>query len=348
MLNSQLLEVNHLKVAFPLDEGVVTAVEDVSFNMRRGEVLGVVGESGCGKSVTAQAIMRILPTPGRIEQGEILLHRPDGSITDVAKLSQTSKAIRQVRGKEMAMIFQEPMNSFSHLYTIGNQMIEAVRLHQKIKESEARALVIRMLEKVGIPNAARRIDNYPFEFSGGMRQRAMIAQALCNNPSLLIADEPTTALDVTIQAQILQLMRDLQKEMGTSIIFITHNLGVVAQIANRVAIMYLGLVVEEGSVRDIFNHPMHPYTANLLRAIPTIGKTTGKRLVSIQGNVPSPFERPTGCPFHPRCDRAMPGRCDVEIPEMKPMGEQHRVRCLLYGTGEPESVFKEGSYDRQS
>jgi oligopeptide/dipeptide ABC transporter ATP-binding protein len=285
--------------------------------------------------------MRILPPPGRIDQGEILLYRPDGSITDVAQLSQTSKGIRQVRGKEMAMIFQEPMNSFSHLYTIGNQMIEAVLLHQKINEAKARTLVIRMLEKVGIPNAARRIDNYPFEFSGGMRQRAMIAMALCNNPSLLIADEPTTALDVTIQAQILQLMRDLQKEMSTSIIFITHNLGVVAQIADRVAIMYLGLVVEEGSVRDIFNNPKHPYTTNLLRAIPTIGKTTGKRLVSIQGNVPSPFERPGGCPFHPRCEKAIPGRCNMETPGMTQIGEQHRVRCLLYSAGQPEPANQE-------
>jgi oligopeptide/dipeptide ABC transporter ATP-binding protein len=343
MNNPLLLEVNHLKVTFPLDEGVVTAVEDVSFNVRRGEVLGVVGESGCGKSVTAQAIMRILPTPGRIDQGDILLHRPDGGITNVAQFRQTSKYIQEVRGKEMAMIFQEPMNSFSHLYTIGNQMIEAVLLHQKLSKTTARELVIRMLEKVGIPNAARRIDNYPFEFSGGMRQRAMIAMALCNNPSLLIADEPTTALDVTIQAQILQLMRDLQKEMGTAIIFITHNLGVVAQIANRVAIMYLGQVVEEGSVRDIFNNPKHPYTANLLRAIPTIGKTTGKRLVSIQGVVPSPFERPTGCPFHPRCEHMLPGRCDAEAPGMTQLGEAHAVRCLLYGASEPEPILNKGA-----
>jgi len=331
--NSVLLEVKNLRVTFPLDEGVVTAVEDVDFNLHRGEVLGVVGESGCGKSVTAQAIMRILPNPGRIDRGEILLHRPDGRITDLAAFKQTSREVRQVRGKEIAMIFQEPMNSFSHLYTIGNQMIEAVLLHQKISKQAARELVIQMLEKVGIPNAARRIDNYPFEFSGGMRQRAMIAMALCNNPSLLIADEPTTALDVTIQAQILQLMRDLQRETDMSIIFITHNLGVVAQIANRIAIMYLGLVVEEGPVRDIFNNPRHPYTANLLLAVPTIGKTTGKRLVSIQGNVPSPFERPAGCPFHTRCEKFIPGRCDKEVPRMTMVGERHRVRCLLYDDG---------------
>lgn len=325
-----LLDVKNLQVVFPLDEGNVVAVEDVDFNLHCGEVLGVVGESGCGKSVTAQAIMRIIPTPGRIEKGEILLTRPDGHVVDLAKLKSTSKEIREIRGKEIAMIFQEPMNSFSPLYTIGNQLTEAILLHQKISKEDARDLAIKMLEKVGIPNAARRIDNYPFEFSGGMRQRAMIAQALSNNPSLLVADEPTTALDVTIQAQILQLMRNLQKETGTSIIFITHNLGVVAQIANRIAIMYLGQVVEEGPVRDIFYDPRHPYTQNLLRAVPTIGKTTGKRLVSIKGSVPSPFERPAGCPFHPRCEKAIQGRCDQDAPQMIQINEQHRVRCLQY------------------
>jgi len=324
-----LLDIHGLKVTFKLDEGLVSAVEDVDIQLRRGEVLGVVGESGCGKSVTAQAIMRIIPHPGRIEQGQILLNRP-GGVVDLAQYKSTSPEIRQIRGKEIAMIFQEPMNSFSPLYTIGNQLIEAVLLHQKISRKAAREQTIQMLEKVGIPNAARRIDNYPFEFSGGMRQRAMIAQALCNNPSLLIADEPTTALDVTIQAQILQLMRNLRSETGAAIIFITHNLGVVAQIADRIAIMYLGQVVEEGAVRDIFNHPQHPYTANLLRAIPTIGKTTGKRLVSIQGSVPGPFERPGGCPFHPRCEKAMP-ECSSVRPEMVVVGDRHRARCLLLG-----------------
>lgn len=325
-----LLDVKNLQVVFSLDEGQVTAVEDVNFNLRRGEVLGVVGESGCGKSVTAQAIMRIIPTPGRIEQGEILLTRSGGKVVDLARLKPTSKEIREIRGKEIAMIFQEPMNSFSPLYTIGNQLTEAILLHQKISKQAARELAIKMLEKVGIPNAAKRIDNYPFEFSGGMRQRAMIAQALSNDPSLLVADEPTTALDVTIQAQILHLMRQLQEETGTSIVFITHNLGVVAQIADRIAIMYLGQIVEEGAVRDIFYDPRHPYTQNLLRAVPTIGKTTGKRLVSIQGSVPSPFERPSGCPFHPRCEKVSMGRCDQEAPQMIQVGERHRVRCLQY------------------
>ncbi len=334
-----LVEINNLKVQFPLDEGAVTAVEDVSFSVQPGEVLGVVGESGCGKSVTAQAIMRIIPSPGRIARGEILLARRNGQVLDLAGLRATGRELRQVRGKEVAMIFQEPMNSFSPLYTIGNQLAEAILLHQRISKSEARALAVRMLERVGIPNAAKRIDAYPFEFSGGMRQRAMIAQALSNNPSLLIADEPTTALDVTIQAQILQLMRDLQRETGASIIFITHNLGVVAQIANRIAIMYLGLVVEQGTVRDIFYRPKHPYTRNLLRAVPTIGKTTGKRLISIQGSVPSPFERPRGCPFHPRCEHAVAGVCEVETPERIGVGDGHEVRCVLYRpAGQPGSA----------
>lgn len=323
-----LLDVKNLKVSFQMDEGRVTAVEDISFQLFKGEVLGVVGESGCGKSVTAQAIMQIIPSPGFIENGNILLHRTEGQVVDIARLKPSASEIREIRGKEIAMIFQEPMNSFSPIYTIGNQIIEAILLHQKISKKEARQLAIGMLQKVSIPNAERRIDNYPFEFSGGMRQRAMIAQALCNNPSLLIADEPTTALDVTIQAQILQLMRDLQRDTGTSIIFITHNLGVVAQIATRIAIMYLGLVVEIGTVREIFYDPKHPYTTNLLRAIPTIGKNSGKRLVSIQGSVPSPFERPQGCPFHPRCEKMIPGRCDIEHPEMTQVSAEHFVRCL--------------------
>lgn len=328
--SSTLLELKNLRVVFPLDEGNVVAVEDVSLELRRGEVLGMVGESGCGKSVTAQAIMRIIPTPGKIEKGEILFVRTNDEIVNIANLNPNGREIRSICGKEIAMIFQEPMNSFSPLYTIGNQLMEAVLLHQKVSKSEARRIVTELLERVGIPNAEQRIGNYPFEFSGGMRQRAMIAMALCNNPSLLIADEPTTALDVTIQAQILQLMRNLQKETGASIIFITHNLGVVAQIANRIAIMYLGQVVEEGSVRDIFNDPKHPYTANLLRAIPTIGKTSGKRLISIQGSVPSPFERPPGCAFHPRCEKFIPGVCDVETPQNLKVGEMHLVRCHLY------------------
>jgi len=327
--NNTLLEVKELWVSFPLDEGLVQALHGVSLSIKTGKVLGVVGESGCGKTVTAQSIMRIIPRPGRIDTGQILLHRSNGVI-DLAQLNPAGEEICQIRGKEIAMVFQEPMSSFSPVHTIGNQIIEAILLHQRVGKKEARARAIELLDRVGIPNASKRIDDYPFEFSGGMRQRAMIAMALSCNPALLIADEPTTALDVTIQAQILELMRDLQREFGMAIMFITHNLGVIAQIADEVAIMYLGKVVEEGSVREIFHNPKHPYTFNLLRAIPRIGKTSGQRLFSIRGGVPGPFERPRGCAFHPRCDEILPGRCDVDDPPVIQLDKDHKVRCFLY------------------
>jgi oligopeptide/dipeptide ABC transporter ATP-binding protein len=331
--NSLLLEIKDLRVSFPLDEGVVQAVDGVSLSIKPGHVMGIVGESGCGKTVTAQSIMRIIPRPGRIDAGQVLFHCSRGAsgdaVIDLAQLPPTGRQIRQIRGREIAMVFQEPMSSFSPLHTVGNQLVEAVLLHSRASKQEARARVVEMLDRVEIPNAARRIDEYPFEFSGGMRQRAMIAMALSCNPSLLIADEPTTALDVTIQAQILNLMRDLQREMGMAVMFITHNLGVIAQIADEVAIMYLGKVVEEGPVREIFHHAVHPYTFNLLRAIPRIGKTSGQRLFSIEGMVPSPFERPPGCAFHPRCNRMTPGRCDVDAPPVVELGNGHSVRCFL-------------------
>jgi peptide/nickel transport system ATP-binding protein len=333
-----LLELVDLRVSFPLDEGVVQAVDGVSLTLKRGRVLGVVGESGCGKTVTAQTILRIVPPPGRIDSGQILLNKvkssSDHSVVtesvDLAQLNPTGRQIREIRGKEVAMIFQEPMSSFSPLHTIGNQLMEAVLLHQDVPKAQARAIIVDLLEKVGISNAERRVDQYPHEFSGGMRQRAMIAMALSCSPSLLIADEPTTALDVTIQAQILDLMGGLQEEMGMAIMFITHNLGVIAQIADEIAIMYLGKVVEHGSTYDIFDKPRHPYTVNLLRAIPHIGKTTGQRLFAIQGMVPSPFERPRGCAFHPRCDQMIAGRCDVEVPGITGVENGHTVACFLY------------------
>jgi peptide/nickel transport system ATP-binding protein len=334
--NDLLLEIRGLRVSFPLDEGVVQAVDGVDLSIKPGHVMGVAGESGCGKTVTAQSIMRIVPRPGRIDAGQILFYRAEDpsrygiiDVTDITDLHPTGTQIRQIRGQEIAMVFQEPMSSFSPLHTIGNQIMEAVRLHSRATKQEARARAIEMLDRVGIPNATRRIDDYPFEFSGGMRQRAMIAMALCCGPSLLIADEPTTALDVTIQAQILDLMRDLEQDIGMAIMFITHNLGVIAQIADEVAIMYLGKIVEEGPVREIFHNPRHPYTSNLLRAIPRIGKTSGQRLFSITGVVPSPFERPQGCAFHPRCDKMIPGRCDVDAPTVVELGNDHTVRCFL-------------------
>jgi peptide/nickel transport system ATP-binding protein len=341
MNNDVLLEIKDLKISFPLDEGFVRAVEGVSLTVRRGEVLGVVGESGCGKTVTAQSILRIIPAPGRIDSGQILFRPPGASassngqgVIDIAKVNPTGPQIREIRGKDIAMIFQEPMSSFSPVHTIGSQIMEAILLHQPVTPEQARQKTIELLRLVGIPGAEQRVDNYPHQFSGGMRQRAMIAMALSCNPSLLIADEPTTALDVTIQAQILDLMRDLQKRIGMAVMFITHNLGVIAQIADTVAIMYLGQVVEYGPVREILRNPKHPYTVDLLRAVPRLGKTARQRLVAIEGSIPSPFERPSGCPFHPRCSRMMPGRCEVHIPDLTQLDEQHSVRCLLY---EPEN-----------
>src|SRR5215207_5805774 len=299
-----LLEIKDLRVSFPLDEGTVRAVEGVNLTMRRGEVLGVVGESGRGKSITAHSVLRIIPQPGRIDSGQILFHSPERSgangngVVDLARLDPTGSEIRSIRGKDIAMIFQEPMSSFSPVHTIGSQVMEAILLHQSVTQEEARKKTIELLRLVGISGAEQRVDNYPHQFSGGMRQRAMIAMALSCNPSLLIADEPTTALDVTIQAQILELMRGLQKRLGMAVMFITHNLGVIAQIADTVAIMYLGQVVEYGPVREILRNPKHPYTVELLRAVPRLVKTSVLRLVSIEVSIPSPFERPSGCPFH--------------------------------------------------
>ncbi|HSL30348.1 MAG TPA: ABC transporter ATP-binding protein [Anaerolineales bacterium] len=335
------MEIKDLRVSFPLDEGMIRAVEGVNLTIRRGEVLGVVGESGCGKSITAHSILRIIPHPGRIDTGQILFHPPapasgkENGVIDLAHLNPTGAAIRNIRGKDIAMIFQEPMSSFSPVHTIGSQIMEAVLLHQPVTREQARRMTIELLRLVGISGADQRVDNFPHQFSGGMRQRAMIAMALSCNPALLIADEPTTALDVTIQAQILELMRGLQKRLGMAIMFITHNLGVIAQIADTVAIMYLGQVVEYGSVREILRNPKHPYTVDLLRAVPRLGKTAGQRLVAIEGSIPNPFERPSGCPFHTRCSRMMPGRCEVYMPDVTHIDDQHTVRCLLY---EPERL----------
>jgi peptide/nickel transport system ATP-binding protein len=316
-------------------------VEGVDLTVHRGEVLGIVGESGCGKSVTAQSILRIIPQPGRIDTGQILYH-PSGQSTengnwvvDLASLNPTGSEIRNIRGKDIAMIFQEPMSSFSPVHTIGSQIAEAVLIHQNVTKAKAREMTIELLRLVGISGADERVDNFPHQFSGGMRQRAMIAMALSCNPALLIADEPTTALDVTIQAQILDLMRGLQKRLGMAIMFITHNLGVIAQIADTVAIMYLGKVVEYGPVREILRNPKHPYTVDLLRAVPRLGKTARQHLVAIEGSIPSPFQRPDGCPFHPRCSQAMAGRCEIQMPVITQLDNRHSVSCLLYEQEKP-------------
>ncbi len=332
----ELIRIRNLKVTFPLDEGTVQALDGVNLSIKKGKVLGVVGESGCGKSITARSILRIIPEPGRIDEGEIWLRTKIGSsddseqVIDLAKIDPSSELMRQVRWGEISMVFQEPMTSFSAYHTLGDQIGEALLVHRNVSKNEARQLTIEMLERVGIPNASTRIHQYPHEFSGGMRQRAMIAMALICRPSLLIADEPTTSLDVTIQAQMLELMQDLRRDFGSSIMFITHNLGVIAQIADEVSIMYLGKVVEHGGVLDIFDDPKHPYTIDLLNAIPKITGQKKERLVAIEGTIPSPFERVSGCPFHPRCSRVIQGVCETETPPLVDFGNGHVAVCHLY------------------
>jgi peptide/nickel transport system ATP-binding protein len=327
-----LLEIENLRVCVDVEGVSLTIIDDVSLSLKAGEILALVGESGCGKSVTAHSIMRLLPKMLKIESGQIVWRSPkQGKAVDIARLDPRGIEIRRIRGDEIAMIFQEPMSSFSPLHTIGNQVMEVIRIHRKVNKKEARAVAVEMLDKVGISDPNRVVDQYPHEFSGGMRQRAMIAKALSCSPALLIADEPTTALDVTIQAQVLSLMHDLQSEFGMAIIFITHDLGVVAQVADKVAIMYLGKIVEQGDTREIFANPKHPYTVNLLEAIPRLGRIEDRRtLIPIQGSVPSLFERPTGCPFVMRCSRAIADRCAASVPALLPVSRDHQVACFLH------------------
>jgi peptide/nickel transport system ATP-binding protein len=325
-----LLSVRNLRTSFFQDEGVTKAVDGASFDVFAGKTLGIVGESGCGKSVTAQSILRIVDHPGRIVDGEIILTRTDGSQIDLVKLKASSREIRSIRGGDIGLIFQEPMTSFSPVHTVGAQIIEAVLLHNDVSKKEARERGIEALRSVGIPKPERRIDEYSFELSGGLRQRAMIAVALSCDPRLLIADEPTTALDVTTQAQILDLLRKIQQERGMAIMLITHNLGVVAEMADDVVVMYLGRVVEQGNVDDIFHDPKHPYTKALLNSIPSIDSTPRVKLPTISGSIPHPFNRPTGCPFHPRCTSFTPGRCDTAEPALVSVGEGRKASCFLY------------------
>ena len=357
--NDLLLEVNNLHVHFPTRGGVVRALQGVNFKIERGKTLGVIGESGSGKSVTAQCIMRILPKPGTIAQGEILLHRRAHSngtsektdIIDLAQLDSQGETIRKIRGGEIGMIFQEPMNSLTPVYTtglhigeslflhperltpfrkVGDQVAEVIQAHTRLAPKEAHERAVDMLNRVGIPNPQERVNSFPHQLSGGQRQRVMIAIALSCNPSLLIADEPTTALDVTTQAQINDLMRELQAEVGMSILYITHDLGIIAEMADYVVVMYLGRVMEEGSVVDIFENPQHPYTRALLQSIPKLGKERGKRLDTIKGMVPDVFSIPTGCPFHTRCPEFMPGICDRIEPKYYRVGPDRYAYCLLH------------------
>ena len=337
-MNNKLLEIKDLKVHFHLDEGTVKAVNGVSYDIYEGQTLGVVGESGCGKSVTAQAVMRIVPYPGQIlERSQILLHRPSvngkSEVIDLVSFDNDSPEIRAIRGREIAMIFQEPMTAFSPMYTIGNQISEAVVLHQKISKKEAREKTIDMLNLVGIPKPSRRVDEYSFELSGGLRQRAMIAMALSCQPRFLIADEPTTALDVTVQAQILELLRDLQAKMGMAVQLITHDLGVIAEMAQEVIVMYMGSIVEQADVDSIFHNPQHPYTRALLKSIPR-AQSAASRLGFIDGMVPDPFEKIEGCPFYPRCSERDDVRClknQKQAPILREIQPGHKVACYLFG-----------------
>ncbi len=319
-MNNNLLTIDNLSTFFRLESGTARAVQNVSFSLSRGETMGLVGESGCGKSVTALSIMRLIPSPpGKIENGRIMFKDRD-------LLTLSYNDMRQVRGNDIAMIFQEPMTSLNPVFTIGFQIMEAVILHQKVGKKEALARTVEMLKLVGIPDPAQRVNEYPHQLSGGMRQRAMIAMALSCNPDLLIADEPTTALDVTIQAQIMELLARLQEEFGMAILLITHDLGVVAGVADRMAVMYAGRIVEEGPTRQVFENIGHPYTKGLIKSVPRLD-TVRERLWVIEGTVPDPADLPTGCPFNPRCPLA-DERCRIELPELAEIESHHKARCF--------------------
>jgi peptide/nickel transport system ATP-binding protein len=356
--NEPLIEVKDLRVEFDVRAGIVKAVDGLTLTIQRGKTLGVIGESGCGKSMTARAILNMIPKPGRITNGHIVYHRRlqnngKSQMDDIVELTQLDpdgKVIREIRGGEIGMIFQEPMSSLTPVYTVGSHINEAVSLHhltpvrkvgdqlaeqvmahREVTKEEAREIAIKMLQRVGIPKPSERVDNYPHQLSGGQRQRVMIAIALSCEPALLIADEPTTALDVSIEAQILDIMRELQESVNMAIMFITHNLGVIASMADEIVVMYMGKAVERAKVVDLFKNAKHPYTQALLKSIPHLGKKkTGERLASISGMVPDPFNLPTGCVFHPRCPMFMPGKCDKIAPSWTKVDEEHWVSCLLY------------------
>ncbi|MBP0028571.1 ABC transporter ATP-binding protein [Roseofilum sp. Guam] len=327
-MTDSLLTVSNLSIHFRTDEGKITAVDDLSFSLKPGQTLGIVGESGSGKSVSTRALMRLLPGNAEIDfSSHIFYCNKQGETFDLANLPEKSKTLNQIRGGEIAMIFQEPSAAFSPLYTIGNQMIEGIRLHHKVNRKQAREMAIAMLDRVGMTNPELRIDQYAFQLSGGMRQRAMIASALVMRPALLIADEPTTALDVTIQAQILDLLAELQQEFGMAIIFISHDLAVISQISTDVMVMYLGKAMEIGPVRSIIRKPKHPYTQGLIEAIPRLDARDAP-LMPIPGDIPSPLERPTGCVFHTRCPQATT-HCQTHVPRTTLAHPNHHAACHL-------------------
>ena len=340
---AHLLEVRNLQTHFPTRAGLVRAVDGVSFHLDRGELLGLVGESGCGKSMTALSVMRLISPPGKIVNGEILF---DGK--DLLKLSDSQ--MREMRGDDIAMIFQDPMTSLNPVFTVGEQIAEALRLHRKLSRSEARKATIEAMHEVAIPDPARRVDDYPHQLSGGMRQRVMIAMALACNPKLLIADEPTTALDVTIQAQILELLDELRKQRELAVLLITHDLGVVAEVADRVAVMYTGRIVEESPVDELFARPKHPYTEGLLRSVPKLTSAAlikSERLETIEGVVPKPTDLPPGCHFAPRCRHRMP-RCTAEEIPLYQLEGNVEVRCVLYDLAAAVAADHEGVHERPS
>ena len=357
-----LLEVRDLKVEFNIRGGSIKAVDGLTFDIKQGQTVGIIGESGCGKSVTARAILRMIPKPGKITNGDILFYRypkqgshftSQSEVVDMSKLDPDGSVVRQIRGGEIAMIFQEPMSSLTPVYTAGTHINEAVSLHRmlplkklgdqmadkimqyrNVTKEEAREIAVQMLRRVGIPKPEQRVNSYPHQLSGGQRQRVMIAVALSTEPAMLIADEPTTALDVSIEAQILEIMKDLQQSANMAIMFITHNLGVIASMADEIVVMYMGKAVERAKVDDLFHNAKHPYTQALLRSIPKITERNASgRLASIEGMVPDPLHLPTGCVFHPRCPAFMPGRCDKIVPRWTKVGENQYVNCLLYEDG---------------
>lgn len=323
----KIITVNNLKTYFYANNRCNKALNGVSMEIKRGKTLCIVGESGCGKSVTASSIMQLLPKFSRIEEGEIIYHDESGKDIEIHKLEKNSKEMRNLRGKDIAMIFQDPMTALNPVYTIGWQIVEMIRSHENISKKEAKERALQLLKDMGIPLAEKRIDQYPHEFSGGMRQRAMIAMAMSCNPRVLIADEPTTALDVTIQAQIFELMDKLKREYNTAIMLITHDMGVVCELADDVAVMYMGNIIESGTAKEVLESPSHPYTKALLKSIPVLGKGADQEINPIKGSTPDPLDRPPGCQFAPRCDYYAK-ECDEQMPDEVILSGTHMARCL--------------------
>lgn len=331
-MEKRLIEIDNLKTYFYTDGGIVKAVDGVSFQIKREKTMGLVGESGCGKSVTARSILQLIPPPGKIVHGQInYFPKDNGPPVNLAAFNPRSKRIRSFRGSKIAMIFQEPMTCLSPVHRIGFQIIENINEHNKgIKRKEAREMAIALLGEVGMPNPERQVDAYTFELSGGMRQRALIAVALAGRPELIIADEPTTAVDVTIQAKIMDLLKKLQEENAMSILFITHDLGLISEMSEDLAVMYLGKIVEQGSLQDIYNNPKHPYTQVLFKCIPQAAFKPKNFLATIKGSVPDPFSQPPGCNFSNRCPEFIKGVCDQNMPALLDVSKGHKAACYLY------------------